>query len=115
MLSNFTNDRYVMREMEWTKTHGRWQGEWKWKSYDRAADWDEKAQPKVNRRWRDMGKRMLGLSMTLQSTTASIAGDVPQEVLLGMVHQLEYVSTFTHCLCAFPHVGCRCRHSYLRA
>ena len=85
---------YFIRRMRWSQRDGRWHGEWYWEAYDRVREWDQQAWPKVNRRWRDMGKNLglTDLHPTYQFAQVSNAGIIPQEVLLGMVHRLRSVS-----------------------
>ena len=72
---------YFVRRMEWTKTDALWRGEWAWEVYDRQKEWVGYK----NLRWRDM-------RMKTRDRAVELASIVPQEVLLGMVDQLDYVS-----------------------
>ena len=58
-----------MRRMEWVQKDGRWRGQWVWDSPDCIEE------------RKDL------------TVTSSVYGDIPQEILLNMVHELHDVGT----------------------
>ena len=83
----------VVRRMEWLKKDGQWFGQWAWEAYDRSAEWNER--DKVNNRWLDMHNK----KPSEHDVAESSARNVPQEVLLGMVHQIGPVSIAFSSIC----------------
>ena len=89
---------FAIRRMTWMKRDGRWPGEWTWEAYDCPGEQLVDSYAYVNRRWQEMGKATRHGGATSELATASNASVVPQEVLLGMVHQLNHVShTAVYC------------------
>lgn len=58
-----------------------WRGEWEWEDYDREKEWDA-----IKKRLRDERN-------TPPARSSALGGHVPQEILLGMVREMEVVST----------------------
>lgn len=75
---------YLVQRMRWVRRDGVLQGEWEWEEYDRDKEWDDSLDPDRPRDERN----------TSLFRSSALVGSVPQEVLLGMVRQLEIVSTY---------------------
>ena len=104
---------YVMRRTVWIRRDGQWHGEVVWEAYNREEECVMDTILEVNRRWRDMG------DVRQYPTVPSPGGNVPQEVLLCMLKEFNWVCVFVHsgvahlikscrrdrCQCSPLHVG----------
>ena len=83
----------LLARMVWTKSDGRWHGEWWWEPYCCTAHWDgtwdfDEIPSWYNRRTEQTNNHLL------QSWIASSAGGVvPQELLLRMVGNLDWADS----------------------
>ena len=80
--------QYVVQRMQWKRRAGKWYGEWVWESYDRSIQWEQ---------WYDAGESPSFLyswlpdypALAIGAINSESGGTVPQEVLLGLVRELE--------------------------
>ena len=80
-------EEHVVHRMVWVGREGRRYGRWMWETYEGDKEWDDSHYPRVNRRWLEMGQ------MQPNTTVPSLGGHIPQEVLLRMWEEFDWVCT----------------------
>ena len=76
---------FFVRRMAWRREGTQWYGEWRWNAYDREEQWVPDMN--INQEWLNMGD----LDNRYASSVTTIGGDVPQEVLLYMLEDFDWV------------------------